>query len=69
MKSRKKRQYGGNTLEQIRTGNRNIQVLRMRQMPKDPNKQGFGRKKNRRRMRGGAPPILVDKYGGFIRAF
>ena len=41
----------------------------MRQMPKDPNKQGFGRKKNRRRMRGGAPPILVDKYGGFIRAF
>ena len=38
MKSRKKRQYGGNTLEQIRTGNRNLQVLRMRQMPKDPNK-------------------------------
>ena len=40
----------------------------MLQMPKNPMRQGFGRKKGRRRMRGGAPALL-DKHGSYIRAF
>ena len=82
MKGRKKRQCGcGNTLEQINTSNKNLELLKQLQMPKPSlqapcqiviGMQGSGRKKVKRRMRmsGGAKiPVLVDKYGNFLRAY
>ena len=81
MKKQKKRMYGGNTLQQINTSNQNLELLKRLQMPKPPLQnigqiviglQGSGRKKvkKRPRMSGGAKiPVLVDKYGNFLRAY
>ena len=81
MKGKKRRHYGGNTLQQINTSNKNLELLTQLQMPKPPLQHvgqiaiglvGSGRKKVKRRMRmsGGAKiPVLVDKYGSPIRNY
>ncbi len=80
MKSKKKRQCGcGNTLQQINTGNENLEVIKQLQSPKPPLQklgqivnglqQGSGRKKRNRRHMRGRGPAYVDKYGAPIRAY
>ena len=80
MKTKKRCQCGyGNTLQQINTGNKNLELLEQLQMPKPPLQQvgqivnglqqRSGRKrKSRRRMYGGAPAYL-DQYGSPIRNY
>ena len=80
MKTKKRCQCGyGNTLQQINTGNKNLELLEQLQMPKPalqiPGQittfvqQGSGKRrrlKRRRKMRGGA---FYDKYGSPIHAY
>jgi len=80
MRTRKRKQRGGNTLQQINTGNKNLYALNMLQMPKPPlqvpgqivnglqQQQGAGKRKSKRRMYGKGPAI-VDRYGAFVHAY
>ena len=71
----KRRQRGGNALQQIETGNKNLQALTMLQMPKPPLQQpgqvvnGLQQGSGKRRRLRGRGPALVDRYGAYAHAF
>jgi hypothetical protein len=76
---KRKKQRGGNELQNIITANRNLELKKKLEMPKPP-RQPLGQivnftkvyetgRKRKRKKQQGAGPALVDPYGAYINAF